>query len=282
MSKNIVKEIAIKWYNRLVFPKEFDEMFERLLEETEDLPAMHYEEYDRKKNVAFSGKNLIMFLYFCEELEERYQKAGIDQEILLQTIEDVRVNVQRNVILKGKIGLLGGDFMQSRMSMKLFRLGRLQFEMSEMYVDIPQKKICKGEPILDVHIPKGGPLTPDECRQSFEMARSFFATYFPEYQYRCYTCFSWLLDDNLRSFLPNNSNILQFQKLFEVVHSRKENSILHFMFKFGLIEREEIRDCPATTDFAKKIKEYALAGGVFYNVLGVREREEEWRPWRGR
>ena len=50
------------------------------------------------------------------------------------------------------------------------------------------------------------------------------------------------------------------------------DAVLNFIFKYGIESREELKDLPAETSFAKKLKDYALSGGKLYNNLGVRER----------
>jgi len=273
MSKMYVKEIARKWYQKIGFPKEYDTLFEKLLEEEMDLACMPFAEYDLVANRLNKGKNLIMFLYFCEELAEKYSQLGIPESILMRTLEDLVISVRRQFLLTGQIGIVRASALENHLSMKLFRIGRLQFAMTGSYVDIPEKGIRKGDPVMDVHIPAGEPMTAKACADAFQEAEAFFVTYFPEYQWQYYTCFSWLLDDTIRPFLKEGSNILKFQKLFEPVHKREQDSILQFMFKYGLEDREELRACPAEKDFARKVKEYALAGGVFYNVLGIRDKK---------
>lgn len=267
---NEVLALARKWYAKIPFPKEFDPEFEQLLAEQTDLMPIPFASYDLVENKTAYGKNLVMFLYFCEELSQRYAAAGIPEEILLATLEDFVITVQRNRILRGSIGLVRATTLADHFSMRLFRLGRLVFCMEGAYVDIPEIGVCKGDPMMDVHIPTGKPLTLEACDESFAFAEDFFAKYFPEYKYSYYMCFSWLLDETLKQFLKADSNILQFQKLFKTVHKRETDSILHFMFKYGIEDREELRDLPANTDFAKQIKEYALSGGVFYQALGIR------------
>ena len=273
MSEKYVKEIAKKWYRKIGFPKEYDPLFEKLLESETDLACMPFAEYDLAKNRPNKGKNLIMFLYFCEELKEKYREKGISEAILMDTVKDLVLSVKRQFLLTGQLGIVRVSALEHHMSMKLFRIGRLQFAMTGSYVDIPEKGIRKGEPMMDVHIPAGEPMSVKACEEAFRAAEAFFATYFPKYQWQYYTCFSWLLDESIRPFLKEGSNILEFQKLFEPVHKREQDSILQFMFKYGLESREELRDCPAETGFAKKVKEYALAGGIFYNVLGIMDRE---------
>ena len=75
--------------------------------------------------------------------------------------------------------------------------------------------------------------------------------------------------------LGENSNIIRFQNLFKVVHTAENNGILNFMFKYGIADREELRPIEATTDFAKKVKDYALSGGKLYASLGIRDRNNK-------
>lgn len=268
-----VKEIARKWYQKIVFPAEYDKEFEQLLQESPELHFTSFEEYGLEKNGVDAGSNLIMLLYFCEQLEENYRMRGIPAKILMDTISDVRISVQRYRDMTGKLGLQSLRGFAPYLSMQLFRLGRLQFCMTGAPRDIPEYNIKKGDNVMDVHIPKGGPLLLDECKKAIQYAEEFFQEFFSDYVYQYYICFSWLLDEGLQRFLDADSNILQFQKLFDVVYQREEDSILHFMFKYGFQDRSELKECIPTSTFAEKVKEYALAGGVFYNVLGVMRKE---------
>lgn len=272
MCRETVVSLAEKWYKLISFPEKFDEMFKKLLLEETDLKCMKFEDYDLGENAELKGKNLVMFLYFCQELSEKYQKAGISQDILMDTISAFKVCVEQEFALSGKLGLVKATVLKNHLSMKLFRIGRLQFCMDGCYRDIPEKGIAKGDNVIDVHIPAGDSLSIDECKRDFAAAEKFFAKYFPEFEYKYYTCFSWMLDKTLKSFLSENSNILKFQKFFEVVYEWEYDAILNFVFKYGIKGREELKSIPATSSFAQKIKDYALAGGKFYNNLGVRER----------
>lgn len=273
MSRETVIKLAKKWYDIISFPEKFDGMFDKLLEEEKDLEYISFDEYDIVANVENKGKNLIMFLSFCEELSKRYKTAGIPDEILLATIEDFIINVEREYILSGKMGLVKASILQNHFSMRLFRIGRLQFCMDKASRDIPEKRIEKGENVIDVHIPAGDSLSMEECKRDFADAEEFFKKYFPEFEYNYYTCFSWMLDKNLKNFLNENSNILKFQKFFEVVYEWEYDSVLHFVFKYGIESREELKNITTTTAFAKKLKDYALSGGKLYNNLGVRHRD---------
>ncbi|HYH13449.1 MAG TPA: hypothetical protein VD789_13910, partial [Thermomicrobiales bacterium] len=117
--------------------------------------------------------------------------------------------------------------------------GRLQFERSTMRDRIADALRGRGEDVspsdlvLSMHIPDFlGPLTPEACGESIEMAKQFFAAHFPEDRYRYAVCHSWLLDPQLADYLPENSNIIQFQRRFELAEGANDadTSILHFVF----------------------------------------------------
>ncbi|MFJ5985965.1 acyltransferase domain-containing protein [Lentzea sp. NPDC092896] len=102
----------------------------------------------------------------------------------------------------------------------LFRLGRLQFDRAVLTIDEYQAESDDGPkdgtPVLEVHIPGDGPMTPEACDESFRRARPFFTAHFPDESYEYGTCRSWLLDPQLADFLPESSNIVRFQRLWSL------------------------------------------------------------------
>lgn len=274
---NTVKELAKKWYSIIGFPSKFDEGFNKLLENIEDVSEMKFEEYDIVGNRPNKEKNLVMFLYFCEELSQKYKEKGIPREILLDTIGDFVISVERQYNIDGRIGIVMASVLAKHLSMKLFKLGRLQFCMEEISVDVPEKGIVKGTSVMDLHIPIGGSITKEEVSRSFKIADEFFEKYFPDYHYDYYMCHSWLLDKTLKQFLKEESNIIRFQNMFCPISEKEDDAILRFMFKYHIEKREELLDCAASTQFAKNVKEYALSGGKFYNVLGVCHRNDVFK-----
>lgn len=77
--------------------------------------------------------------------------------------------------------------------------------------------IADGDPVINIHIPSGDPLTPAVCRASVRDAVPFFKKYFPEWPIanaKAMVCESWLLCPDFPKILPPDSNILGFQKMF--------------------------------------------------------------------
>ncbi|MBR1970316.1 MAG: DUF5596 domain-containing protein [Clostridia bacterium] len=264
-----INEIVIKWFKKLELPDELEELTYKSLEKINLKNVPEYSQYQHSEES--NEKRCIYHLIFCEELSNRYREKGIPEEILMDTLLDLKNSILSYYDKYKTIGIDkdGEEWLKNHFSFNLFRLGRLQFCMYGMYEDVPEKNIKKGDSVMDVHIPKGESIKPEIVDASFRESKEFFSKYFPEYSFRYYTCFSWTLDDTLADFLEENSNIRKFRHRFEVVHKREQDSALHFIFKMGIKNREELNSCEAKTEFAKKLKEYALSGGKLYNVLGI-------------
>ncbi len=77
-----------------------------------------------------------------------------------------------------------------------------------------RKVLRKGDPALSFHIPASGPMDPGECRESFRRALDFFSRHFPDRPFRAFFSHSWLYDPQLADYLPEQSNIIRFQRMF--------------------------------------------------------------------
>ena len=209
--------IIQKWYSLLDFPQEFDGEFEEALKRIEVSANTTIENYDLE---CTDGKrNLLSMLYLCEELERKYQSLGIDREVLLSSLHDLAVYTKVWTEVKGELYLGELGWLNRHFSVKIFELGRLQFATVNSRFDIPEFDIHIGDPVLEIHIPRGKSLDYTECDESFALAREFFDKHFPDFKYKAFTCSSWLLDDTLKKHLREDSNILAFAKRFTKISS---------------------------------------------------------------
>ena len=262
-----MKSVIKKWYRRLGFPAVWDEAFDDLLQNSE-LPSCTVDEYADDEDC---GKRLLMFLYFCEDLQKKYANKGIEEKYLIDTLKDIVVWAKTHYAVHGCIGLSETSWLRRHLTMQLIKLGRLQFCMASAEHDIPDGRISEGENVLEVHICEGEKLDCDDCLKSFAEAKWFFAKYFPEFSYRYFTCHSWLLDETLYQFLGENSNIIKFRSLFEIVRKEESYAILKYIFRWD-VTKENLTDAVPKSSFAEKVKKYVLSGGVFYEALGIIEK----------
>lgn len=156
-------------------------------------------------------------------------ELGIDADVTRATLRDIGQQVYLHHRVHGQPGMAKGWWLCHHLSHHLFRLGRLQFQRGLARRAVGP--IAAGEPFLDVHIPEDGALDPAGCDASFERAGRFFARHFPAETLRRYACSSWLLDPVLAELLPAGSNIVRFQRRFEV-HELREGPSGVFEFVF--------------------------------------------------
>jgi hypothetical protein len=72
----------------------------------------------------------------------------------------------------------------------------------------------EGDMVMEIHIPRGTPLTADACRDSFQRASAFFAGQYPGQHIRASFCHTWFFTPQLQQILPSTSRIVQFQREF--------------------------------------------------------------------
>ena len=259
------KAIIEKWYKLLDFPKEYDEEFYEALETIEVPEGITLDDY---RSANTDGKrNLLTFLYFCEETKRRGDERGIPEEIMIDTLKDLVIWTENYTKKKGELYLGELSWLKIHMRFEMFRLGRLQFRMTGYRCDIPEAGIKEGDPVIEMHIPRGEKLDHEACERSIEQAKEFFATYFPKFEYDYFVCWSWLLDSTLKKYLPADSNIIRFGDRFTRTYEPESNGIIGTLFGH-LVNESNIADATPTSSLAKKVKEAILAGEKFHNSLG--------------
>ena len=264
-----MKKTIENWYRRIGFPSRYDEAFYDALVRYEIDPSVTVETYDL--NEQDGKKNFLYFLYFCEEMSRKYQEKGIDESILMDTLGDMPRWLDTWSELKGELYFGELDWFWHHFTLKLFKLGRLQFCFADRY-EFPDRGIRKGDRVIDIHIPAEGPLKTDACLQSLDAARNFFKTFYPEYSYEVFTCHSWLLGRDLSKIIGEDSNIVRFQNLFHITEQFEDDAILSYTLRWRMT-RKELTEVEAKTAFAQKVKDLALAGTIFHGGCGYIERE---------
>ncbi|MCL1792766.1 MAG: acyltransferase domain-containing protein [Oscillospiraceae bacterium] len=211
-----------------------------------------------------------LFTLAIEDMEKLYRQKNIPRDVLLETIGDLGVWIQRHYDWFGEWGFSQHGWVMGHLRAKIFKLGRLQFEPKKLDKLPPAElnlNLKQGDPILNVHIPRGGRLDENACLKSFESAERFFPDVLG-YDFAAFGCFTWLFDPNFESLLPPDSNILKFQKMFELFPG--EEGYWGLDYVFVNITKENIKDAPKDTAFRKNLAEHLLAGGKMQPGCGYR------------
>ena len=173
-------------------------------------------------------------------------------------MKDVNVWLENYELQNSEKGLGEFDWLIHHYTGDLFRLGRLQFRIEKSLKGVPS-----GEFAIETHIPQGKPLTVEACLESFDMAKKFFAKYFPQYNLHYFMCDSWLLNPNLAQILSEESNIVKFMRLWTVFNSFQA---IQRVFGFNAT-LNSLANAPEDTGLQCKMKAYLLSGGTM-NITG--------------
>ena len=249
--------------NKIRLPEEAQETVVRFL--------LEEEMYNEKKDLFYKDTRaflrewkesenhlqwlLSFYLKLAFEVYEEYKRQGIAEKIFVDTFYDITIWCEECKRKYGVYGINEAGWIAFSIKMRLFRLGRIQFEPMTLQEDMTGKseKLEAGTKVLNVHIPAGEKLDITECRKSFRQAEEFFGE-----SYEAYVCDSWLLAPALKEILPETSNIIQFQNLFEIVN-------IHHRFpqaeqRIFAEVREDKENYPEVTVLQKRAKEYILSG----------------------
>ncbi len=229
--------------------KEYDIWKEKFYQDIRKF-IMEWKELDNRYEWA-----LEFYLKLALETYVQYQERGYADEVFDVTFYDYTIWCRECYRKHGVYGLDELWWLGQAVKMNLFRLGRLQFEPVVTKKDMKGKTqtIPAGTKALNVHIPEGEPLLMEACQESFRRAEEFFGGEYP-----VYVCDSWLLSPHLKEILPETSNIVRFQELFEVTevgyqYPQAEQRI------FGDV-LEDKRQYPEETSLQRKAKAYVLSG----------------------
>jgi hypothetical protein len=200
----------------------------RMEEETYEAHKQHFyadrDSFFESAKQTTSYRKLLFYLFvrFGVDAYEEYRIRGISDEIYYDTFSDIQIWCSTCKRDFDEYGIEEYNWLQEHVQLRLFRLGRLQFQpiAFDRDLEVDGRKIAKHQIVLNVHIPSGEPLTPLSVEKSFVLARAFFRGASP-----VYVCHSWLLYPELSEVLSTDSNILQFQKqfyIYEVDEQSKE------------------------------------------------------------
>lgn len=217
-----------------------------------------------------------------------HRERGIPADVSRRTLADLGRNMAVHRRRYGRAGVQAPWWLIHHFRGELYQLGRLQFERARLgqrmgaglavagSEDAAGLDVGPGSPCLNLHIPDfHGPLTPVAVERSLALAREFFARRFPEERYRVVTCHSWLLDTQLRKYLPEDSNIVRFQGRFRLARTEPEPADTEpVQFVFGDPELP-VESLPRRTAVERAVGDHLRAGGHWYIGQG-------WLPFGGR
>lgn len=207
-------------------------------------------ELPRERGPAWRHLYVYAYLAMVEVVLGYHRDHGVAGAVSWATLADLG----RNLAIDRRMHGEGWPVMQSWLTLHsrggLYQLGRLQYQ--------------RGDTAIGLHVPEAGPLTPEEVTTSLDAARAFFPRHFPDERYTAFSCGSWLLDPQLREYLPEDSNIVRFQQRFELEPYEEpegidaDTEVLRFVFRSLTTPLDQL---PRRTALQRAIVDHLRAGG---------------------
>ncbi|MEU0548296.1 acyltransferase domain-containing protein [Micromonospora sp. NPDC005979] len=206
-------------------------------------------ELPRDRGLAWRHLYVYAYLALVEVVLGYHRDHGVPDAVSWATLADLGRNLAVDRRMRGE----GWPVMQSWLTLHVrgavYELGRLQHH--------------RGDGAIGLHIPDAGPLTPEAVSASLDEGRAFFPRHFPDESYAAFSCGSWLLDPQLREYLPEDSNIIRFQRRFELEPYEEPEGldadveVLRFVFRTLSTPLDEL---PRRTALQRAIVDHLSAG----------------------
>ncbi|MGW5635906.1 acyltransferase domain-containing protein [Streptomyces sp. NPDC003832] len=212
-----------------------------------------------------------VFVAALPHTRAHHRERGIPDDVSRRTLADLGRNMAGHRRRYGRTGVQAPRWLVRHFRGELYQLGRLQFErarpgartgrvLAAAGLDLAPDALC-----LNLHIPDfHGPLTPAACDRSLKLAREFFPRHFPEEEHPVAVCHSWLLDPQLKRYLPADSNIVRFQERFRTGREDTDESDTEpVRFVFGDPDLP-VEGLPRRTAVERAVGDHLRAGGHWY------------------
>ena len=210
-------------------------------------------ELNRERGPAWRHLYAYAYLALVDVALGYHRAHGISEAVSWTTLADLG----RNLAVDRRMNREGWPVMQAWLTLHtrggLYELGRLQHQ--------------RGDGTVSLHIPDAGPLTPELVTASLDEAQAFFPRHFPREQYTSFSCGSWLLDPQLLEYLPEDSNIIRFQRRFELEPYREPEGldadveVLRFVFRTLTTPLDQL---PRRTTLQRTVLDHLQAGGHWH------------------
>jgi len=230
-----------------------------------------------------SGRLLYFYLFAlcCQDVSEFLLARGAPRELIDVTL---RALARHGAIHRRKWGTVGVDagwWMLPILRGELVQVGSLQFHCVTLgvgtlspdiwYNDGDAAKLGpgfrRGDLSLGIHIPDGADLSPVRVDETLREARYVLSRLWPSTQRRLATCRTWMLDQRLAQSLSPVSNLVQFQRRFQILDQSldDDNDVLEFVFRRP---GAALRELPQTTTLERVIVDVLQRGEHWHTSVG--------------
>lgn len=203
-----------------------------------------------KKLQAYVGtdergvKIVTLYMHGLLTTYDRYLQKGISETIFWDTVAFIPRFVKEHKAKHGYSAFTWAFWFPRQIAMCEFRIGEYEYELLE---EDGVKKIY-------IHIPSDAKLRTGKIEEIYPFVEKFY----PEYSHAEIYCNSWLLAPALAEILPEDSNILYFQRQFSVIEVEEDSpAFMDWIYPSRELPYEQL---PERTALQRNVKKYLLSG----------------------
>lgn len=214
---------------------------------------------------------MLLCVLLSKHLRRCYAEKGIDDTIFVTSMTDLKWKLWECKMLKGVYGTCVGTWYGLFFGMKMFGMGRLQYEIRRFRRTYEKdgKRLEPDSLVLGVHIPRTlTPFSKENCDESFAMAKAFFEGRLGEAPL-AFVCNSWLLYPENENILHEKSNIRKFMARFDITERTDVEDYDEMPSIFDMEYTGNIEDFPENSFLQKAYKDHLRRGGKHGRGFGV-------------
>lgn len=215
--------------------------------------------------------NLLFWLHTVPMMAVEYEKRGLPEDLLYETMSDLSTKMRECRELRGCTGIEETWYFLFT-DIKLFSMGRLQFKKDEFlhtHYSNHGITIQKGDRVYACHIPSSGKLSRELYLDSFQRAYEFYK---PELNGTVIpiVCASYLFyPPYMEKVFPEKSNIRRFANEFDLLLTRKYQTFGDCWRIFNRRFEGTTKGLPTDNELRRNFVKYIDEGGDFGYGYGI-------------
>lgn len=265
---------------RLQFPAESVPVLTSALAALKELPALeeacaHFTEDGRDPTALLASLAeatgipqatvaMVCLVQAVPRLQKLYERKGIPQEILWDTLIDLTCKLREHHDLEGVWGTDAITWYRRVFTGKIIKLGRMEFEPITYKWETPYGDAVKDIPVMNLHVPSCGSLTPESVLDSLKRAYRYFGR---DAEPMTFVAASWMMYPPMcEAVFGKNSNLYFFYRMFDIVEQYPDPANKNFWRIFNLhYTPEALETAPADTTLRRNLLAWMRAG----NDMGI-------------
>ncbi|HEY5304268.1 MAG TPA: acyltransferase domain-containing protein [Acidimicrobiales bacterium] len=285
LRSDVVEEVAAHWDATRTSPRWSSLLaamvsFVRRDRGSVDAPLVVWDDLD---DHGASGRLLYYYLFalLASELRELHRSCGVPVDVSDATVEALARHGETHRLKWGTTGVDAGWWMVPILRGEILQVRSLKFHRVHLGVGglAPHPWLDAaamsqrgegfrvGDLSVGIHIPARTDLSPGALDATFIRAREVLSRVWPTSTRRLATCQSWMMDERLVESLGEESNIVGFQRRFELIAPFEDDVATVVDFVFGS-KSSDAAALPATSRLQRVIRDALATGGAWHNRTG--------------